>query len=107
MIPRCQDQGRSSLTQCVKKNSFQIHTVNGRTIKMQNFPATNGLVHTIDTFITSDSWTSCGDYIELASSLSTLETNMISVDLLDPLKGIYTVDDFCFEQFTLRMETTK
>ena len=45
------------------------------------------MVHTVTTFITSPSWTSCGRYIELSLILEVLEDLLISVDRLDVLKG--------------------
>ena len=45
------------------------------------------MVHTVSTFITSPSWTSCGRYIEISLILEVLEDLLISIDRLDVLKG--------------------
>ena len=63
-----------------------MFTVNGRTINLQNKAADNGMVHTVTTFLTSESWASCGRYIELASTLSQLEALLISVNRLEFLE---------------------
>ena len=45
------------------------------------------MVHTVTTFITSPSWTSCGRYIEISLTLTVLEDLLNSVDRMDVLKG--------------------
>ena len=45
------------------------------------------MVHTVTTFITSPSWTSCGRYIEISLTLTVLEAHLNSVDRMDLLKG--------------------
>ena len=45
------------------------------------------VVHTVTTFITSPSWTSCGRYIEISLTLTVLEDLLNSVDRMDVLKG--------------------
>ena len=75
---------------CISKKTLlfvQIFTVNGRTVNLQNRVANNGMVHTVTTFITSPSWTSCGRYIELSLILEVLEDLLIGVDRLDVLKS--------------------
>ena len=45
------------------------------------------MVHTVTTFITSPSWTSCGRYIEISLTLTVLEDLLNTVDRMDVLKG--------------------
>ena len=61
--------------------------MNGRTLDQTNIAASNGIVHTVRTFIFPASWTDSGGYIEQSSDLSSLADLMVSVDLLDTLKG--------------------
>ena len=66
---------------------FQIFTVNGRSLTRSNHMASNGVVHTVDRFVYSASWASCGRYIETSPELSELQEALERVDLLDPLFG--------------------
>ena len=68
---------------------FQIFTVNGRPLTRSNRVASNGVVHTVDRFVYSASWSSCGRYIEGSPELSELEEALNRVGLLDPLFGSF------------------
>ena len=68
---------------------FQIFTVNGRSLTRSNRVASNGVVHTVDSFVYSASWSSCGRYIEGSPQLSELEEALGRVGLLDPLFGSF------------------
>ena len=66
---------------------FQIYTVNGRSLTRSNHVASNGVVHTVDRFVYSASWASCGRYIEASPQLTELEEALDRVGLLAPLFG--------------------